>query len=134
MISISASRLGKAFETGNMPLLLFGAGFAVGVAACLSFHLIRIVPVGVVFGLLSFGCGILLMQFLELRRQAKAGMDSFCYWMKAMFELSGEEAKLEEDKSAWEEEKEKWEEETDKMFKKVALRLTEKEATQRRPN
>jgi hypothetical protein len=134
MISKLISKLAKASKSGHVPLLLIGVGFALGAATCLSFNLVRVVPIGVAFGILCFGCGIVWMQFLELRRQAKAGMDSFCYWMKATFELSEEEAKLEEDKSAWEEEKEKWEEETEKMFKKAALRLTDKEGTQRRPN
>lgn len=134
MLSILISKIAKASQSGRVATLLFGSGFALGVTLCLSFYAFCIVPNRVAFGLLWFCCGILLMQFLELRRQAKAGMDSFCYWMKAMFELSEEEAKLEEDKSAWKEEKEMWEEETEKLLKKVALHLTEKEAIWQQPN
>ncbi len=84
--------------------LWFGAGCVLGGLLSLSYDAVRFVPMGVVFGLLCFGCGIVLMQFLALRKEQKKVLDEEAHWLTEYLEL-------EEQKSVWMAEKEKWEEE-----------------------
>ncbi len=94
-------------------LLWFGAGFVLAAVLSVSYEAVRFIPMAAAFGLLCFCCGLVLMQFLALRRQqeelARKRMDDATMWLRKSEELRQEKSKLEEAKEAWKAEKEIWE-------------------------
>ncbi len=93
--------------------LWFGAGFLLATVLSVSYDALRFVPVSVAFGLLCFCCGLVLMQFLALRRQqeelVRKRMEDANIWLKNSDELRQGKSKWEEEKEAWKAEKEIWE-------------------------
>jgi len=93
-----------AMERELQGLLWFGAGFALGAILSVSYQAVRYVPMAVAFGLLCFGCGLVLFLFLNLLRREGSVTKSF----ESVLELKRE---LEEQKKSFETEKEDWEDE-----------------------
>jgi len=100
-------------------LLWFGAGFAIAAVLSVSYEAVNFLPMGVAFGLLCFGCGVVLVMFWNLKRQEdsarKASLESYARWSKEFDELAkkktaleAEQADLEEEKAGFEAEKELW--------------------------
>lgn len=115
-------------------ILWFGAGFVLAAILSLSYDAERFIPQSVAFGLLCFGCGALLIQFLALRRQ-ETGLrititKSLNEWAEAFKKLNDKESKLNEDKEAWENKRDERETGTDEgFFKELARRLREEPDT-----
>src|SRR5574337_950803 len=90
-------------------LLWFGAGFALAAVLSVSYEAVRrFVPTAVAFGLLCFGCGVLLFAYLNLLRRDK---EMTSWWAKRFDEMREEESKLEKEKEAFQKEKEDFEDE-----------------------
>jgi hypothetical protein len=81
----------------------FAAGFAlaailaIGVGAAKHYVL-----ASVAVGLLCFACGIVVMQFLALRKAEKASRAAEDYWLEEFNKLEEHKAELEKDKKEWE--------------------------------
>ena len=88
-------------------LLWFGAGFALAAILSVSYEAVRrFVPIALAFGLLCFGCGVVLFVFLSLLRSDKE-MNS--WYTKRFDALREEESKLEMEKEAFKKDKEEFE-------------------------
>lgn len=136
-------------KQAKQTLSWFGAGFAIAAILTASLDVIRFVPVAVAFGFLCFGCGVLLMQFLSLRRETGDWMTKTYEAMVKLDKLIEDEAKVNAEKSKLEEEIAEWKankevavfdeiirmskEEPDRLlaFHKQLLRIAEKEAADR---
>jgi hypothetical protein len=85
-------------------LLCFAAGFALAAVLSMVYDVERFVPVSVVFGLLCFGCGVVLTQFLTLRSREeefrKANSESLNRWAEQFKELEERKRKYDEEESA----------------------------------
>ncbi len=91
-------------------LLWFGAGFALAAVLSVSYEAVRrFVPMAVAFGLLCFGCGVLLVVFLSLRRRQGESVKIFEDWMKEKSELEKEKEAFQKEKEDFEDEKAVWE-------------------------
>jgi hypothetical protein len=90
-------------------LLWFAGGFALAAILSVSYEAVHFVPMALAFGLLCFGCGVLLFMYLSLRRQEdafiKTSMESHTRWIKEFEELQKDKAELEKEKEAFEAEK-----------------------------
>lgn len=90
-------------------LLSFGAGFALAAVLSVSLDAPRFVPTSVAFGLLCFGCGVCLTQFLVLRRRdeefRKTNTESLNRWAKEFEELERKKSQWLQEKEACEAEK-----------------------------
>lgn len=75
-----------------------GAALAIGLDA------IRFVPMAIAFGLLCFGFGIVLMEFVALWRKreeyVKKMFEDADFWLKKREELDREKSEWEEEKNA----------------------------------
>ena len=88
--------------------LWFCAGFALAGILALSYPGVRYVPLGVAFGLLCFGCGVLLSTLVGLWRQQQEYRNK---QKELLCEFLVAKKNLEEAKSDFEQEKEKFEDE-----------------------
>jgi hypothetical protein len=131
MVSNLTSGVAKFCQCHNPKLLLFGGGFLLGAVLTASSKLLAHIPISVAFGLLCFGCGIVLVQSLELQKKRNAAAETFEHFMKLKFDVSDEESKLEKQRESMEEEQERWEGEKEIAIRKAALRLLEGEAARR---
>ncbi len=118
-------------ELKTPEFLWFGAGFALAAILSVSLDAARYVSVSVAFGLLSFGSGVTLMQFLALRRQEKRQETEEGHWVEEYGKLVEEREEWEEQKKIWELRKLQWESEKEVAVRKEALRLLEEEAARR---
>ena len=82
MISKPTSSLREFLKIENPKLLLFCGGAALGTVLTMSSRLLNNTPISVAFGFLCFGCGIILVQSLELRKRRNAAAEMFDQWMK----------------------------------------------------
>jgi hypothetical protein len=98
----------------------FAAGFAL--AAVLSIGLDsakHYVPASVALGLLCFALGIVVMQFLALRKVEKASSAAEDYWLEEFNKLQDQKAELEKEKKEWEMDKSLWEGDKDAAIAKA---------------
>jgi len=123
-------------------VLWFCAGICLTGILSIGHEAARYVPAAIAFGLLCFGCGIVLMQFVSLRKQEEQSLKEMMKWVEESIVKGGELAKeqnaCEYEKLKWQEqrnaldcEKEAWEVEKDIAIREEALRLLEKEAARR---
>jgi hypothetical protein len=86
-------------------LLWFAGGFALAAILSVSYEAVHFVPMAVAFGLLCFGCGVLLFTYLSLRRREdafiKTSVESYDRWTKEFEELRKDKAELEKEKEAF---------------------------------
>jgi hypothetical protein len=115
-------RMMPAMNQELQQLLWFGGGFALAAVLSVSYEAVNYVPVAVAFGLLCFGCGVLLVMFLSLRsreaefaettvKSSKTSAESFTRWSKEFEELRNREAELQKEKEAFDAEKAEFESE-----------------------
>ena len=88
--------------------LWFGAGFALAAILSVSYGAVRYVPMAVAFGLLCFGCGVVLFIFLSLRRREESCNRSFEHLLEFRKELEEQKKSFETEKEDWEDEKAVW--------------------------
>jgi hypothetical protein len=127
----------------NKPnVLWFCAGVSLTAILSATHEAVHNVPAAVAFGLLCFGCGVVLMQFFSLRKQEEQSAKDFSKWVDEWLEMIkelGEERtaceyeklKWEEERNTLESEKQTWEVEKEMAIRKEALHLLEKEAARR---
>ncbi len=127
---------------GRHHILWFSAGVGITAVLCLGYGASRYVPAALAFGLLCFGCGILMMQFISFRKQeersAKETAKSIEEWLDELNGLNDERdvcaqerLKLEEGWNTLDAARKAWEMEKDLAIRNEAFRLLEKEAARR---
>jgi hypothetical protein len=107
----------------------FGAGFAFALVLMVGLRAARFVPASIALGLLCFTCGVLVMQFLALRKAEKDSRAAEDYWLEEFNKLEGEKSEWEKGKLEWELKKQAWEAEKDAAVRKEAMRLLVEQAT-----
>ena len=79
---------------------LFVAGLIVGIVVALSYDFERFIPMMAAFGLLCFICGLLVMQFIALRKQEQKALEETVRWMTETTRLTKERAEWEAEKES----------------------------------
>lgn len=122
--------------------LWFSVGVGLTASLSLGYGAAHYVPAAIAFGLLCFGCGVVLMQFFSLRKQeelsANAMAKSMEEWLDELKELNEERRVCGEEKTKLDEEwetldatRKSWEAEKELAINKEVLRLLEREAVRR---
>jgi uncharacterized membrane protein len=90
-------------------LILFGCGFALAAVLSVAYNWTSYFLVGVAFGLLCFGCGVVLMLCPYLWKRSKEVDErikkQITEYQEYNDQLKEERAKFEEEKEAWEAQK-----------------------------
>lgn len=120
-------------------VLWFASGVGLSTCLCIGYGAARFVPAAITFGVLCFVCGIMLMQFANLRKQEELSANGLAKsledWLDELKELNeerkacGEERlKLEEEWNTLDNVRKAWELEKENSIRNEALRWLEREA------
>src|SRR5271168_3037922 len=127
--------LGILRDSDVQKILAFGLGLFLGVGLAVSLDATKYLPVAAAFGLLCFGFGIVLMQFVSFWRKReeciKKESESMSLWYKELNELEEERSQWEQEKEDWQAKRDEWEAEKDLAVQKEVLRLLAEDAARR---
>ena len=108
-------------------LLWFGAGFAIAAVLSANLGSVRYLPIGLSFGLLCFLCGLLLHQFISLRKEREELGQSRKSALQLMHEWHEKDRDLMREKQTFEAQRKEWEENKESAFFLELARMTREE-------